>query len=109
MWLTRQTQTVRQAALERGEVSGAGAQTRVQGKRDYHNPEMLFPYGFSSAAAEGKRAILLDGVCAGIAASPDGELQPGEVRLYSGGGAEILLKNTGEVRINGQSFAPPAR
>ena len=61
---------------------------------------------YSSAAADGKQAVMLDGVCAGIAASLDGELSQGEVRLYSAGGAEILLKNTGEVVINGQSFPP---
>ena len=34
------------------------------------------------------------------------DLAQGEVRLYSAGGAEILLKNTGEVVINGQTFDP---
>ena len=74
----------------------------------YKSPDsclpLLFPYGYSSAAEEGDRAVMLDGVCAGIAAAPDGQLSQGEVRLYSAGGAEILLKNTGEVVINGQSF-----
>ena len=41
-----------------------------------------------------------------MAAAPDGDLSQGEVRIYSAGGAEILLKNTGEVVINGQSFPP---
>ncbi|MCI9552842.1 MAG: hypothetical protein HFE94_04825, partial [Acutalibacter sp.] len=33
-------------------------------------------------------------------------LEEGEVRLYSAGGAEILLKNNGQVVVNGQVFAP---
>ena len=37
-------------------------------------------------------------------ARPDPELAAGEVRLYSAGGAEILLKNNGQVQINGHTF-----
>ena len=92
--------------FHQGQVSSTGQGLRVQGESEYNSPEMLFPYGYSSAAADGKQAVMLDGVCAGIAASLDGELSQGEVRLYSAGGAEILLKNTGEVVINGQSFPP---
>ena len=99
MWLTRQGSRSSGARLRRGQVSGTGEQLRIQGESEYHSPELLFPYGYSAAAAEG-------GVCAGMAAAPDGDLSQGEVRIYSAGGAEILLKNTGEVVINGQSFPP---
>ena len=47
---------------------------------------------------------MLDGYCAGLSSAPDQKLAPGEVRLYSAGGAEILLKRDGSVVINGQSF-----
>ncbi len=106
MWLTRQGSRSSGARLRRGQVSGTGEQLRIQGESEYHSPELLFPYGYSAAAAEGGRALMLDGVCAGMAAAPDGDLSQGEVRIYSAGGAEILLKNTGEVVINGQSFPP---
>lgn len=76
----------------------------VMGEREYRSPEVLFPYGFSSAAAGGEKAVMLDGFCAGVSALPDSSLEEGEVRLYSGGGAEILLKSSGEVVINGHSF-----
>lgn len=104
MWLTRQGNQSTGTKLRRGQVSGVGENMRVQGESEYHYPELLFPYGYSSAAEDGDRAVMLDGVCAGIAAAPDVDLSQGEVRLYSSGGAEILLKNTGEVVINGQSF-----
>lgn len=104
MWLTKQGARSAGTKLHRGQVSGAGEDLRVQGESEYHYPELLFPYGYSSAAEDGNRAVMLDGVCAGIAASPDGQLSQGEVRLYSSGGAEILLKNSGEVVINGQRF-----
>ena len=106
MWLTKWSGYESGAKIRRGQVSSTGQGLRVQGESEYNSPEMLFPYGYSSAAADGKQAVMLDGVCAGIAASRDGELSQGEVRLYSAGGAEILLKNTGEVVINGQSFPP---
>ena len=35
---------------------------------------------------------------------PEGELEEGEMRLYSEGGAEIKLLNNGTVEINGQIF-----
>ena len=106
MWLTHRGQAAQGARLRRGVVSGAGGQLLISGEQDYRAPELLFPYGFSSAAREGERAVMLDGVCAGVSAAPDTALQQGEVRLYSAGGAQILLKNNGEVVINGQTFPP---
>lgn len=109
MWLTKQGRQSVGTKLHRGQVSGEGKGMKVQGDSEYRSPELLFPYGYVSAAQNGQRAVMLDGVCAGIAAVPDNQLSQGEVRLYSAGGAEILLKNTGEVVINGQSFpAKPA-
>lgn len=105
MWLS-QREASSGARLRRGQVTRAGSETAVQGERSFPAPEMLFPYGYAAVAAEGGRALLLDGVWAGMAAAPDGSLSPGEVRISSAGGAEILLKNTGEVVINGQSFSP---
>jgi phage gp45-like len=104
MWLTKLGIRSGGTKMSRGEVSGKGEELRVQGESEYHYPEMLFPYGYASAAEDGNRVVMLDGVCAGLAAVPDGQLAQGEVRLYSAGGAEILLKNNGEVVINGQNF-----
>ena len=47
---------------------------------------------------------MVDGLCAGVLSGSDSRLQAGEVQLYSAGGAEILLKNNGDVVINGQVF-----
>ena len=43
-------------------------------------------------------------VCAG-AVVEETALEPGELLLFSQGGARIYLKNSGEVVINGQVFA----
>ena len=54
---------------------------------------------------QGEKVVMLpeSGVCLG-AVNDAGGLQPGEVRLFSSGGAEILLRADGAVVINGQVF-----
>ena len=106
MWLTRRLFEENGAKVRSGETAGGSGGFSVQGECEYRSPELLFPYGFSSAVSSGKQAVMLDGYCAGIPASQDASLKEGEVRLYSDGGAEILLRRSGEVVINGQVFAP---
>lgn len=103
MWLSRQlTEREPGVRLISGQVSYRAA---VRDENETHQAETLFPYGFSSVAAQGGKAVLVDGYCAGVSALPDSGLAQGEVRLFSQGGAEILLKNDGSVVINGQSIA----
>ena len=103
MWLTKRLRKSAGMRLWSGAVSG-GEQLQVQGESQYRSPETLFPYGFSSLASGGQRAVMLNGLCAGVSTLPDTDLAEGEVRLFSGGGAEIILKQNGEVVINGQVF-----
>ena len=105
MWITRRLHKKTGARLWGGQVS-TGEQMQVLGESEYRAPETVYPYGFNSLPGSGSRAVMLDGLCAGVSAMPDSDLKEGEVRLFSGGGAEILLRNTGEVVINGQVFAP---
>ncbi len=106
MWLTQQLGNREGTTLSSGQVAESENFT-VNGEQEYQSPEMLAPYGFSSLAETGEKAVMLNGFCVGVAALPDRALEAGEVRLYSAGGAEILLKNTGEVVINGQTFSAP--
>ncbi len=103
MWLTKQLNRAKTAALMDGEVMG-GEKLEVRGESEYRSPEGLFPYGFSSLAAGGQRAVMLNGRYAGVSGVPNAALKEGEVLLYSMGGAEIWLKNNGEIVINGQVF-----
>ncbi len=105
MWLTEKLAGEAQIKLTSGQVEN-GRGFAVQANSKYSAPEQLFPYGFSSAAEEGRQAVMLNGYCAGLASAPIGDLEEGEVRLYSSGGAEILLRNDGRVVINGQVFGP---
>ena len=89
-----------------GGAGRAGKRLRGAGGEPVPIPPQLLPYGFSSSAAQGLQAVLLDGYCAGLPNAPDTALEPGEVRLYWAGGAEILLGRDGAVTINGQVFPP---
>ncbi len=84
----------------------AGGDFAIQADSRYDRPQQILPYGLSSRAEEGRQAVMLGGYCAGLASGQETELQEGEVRLYSAGGAEILLLNSGRVVINGQVFEP---
>ena len=43
-------------------------------------------------------------MCVGTAMQASGLLEAGELRLFSRGGAEIILRNDGTVSINGRVF-----
>lgn len=107
MWLTRQLSQGEGLRMRNGLVN-SGEGFSIQGEKEYRSPEQVAPYGISSRAAGGRQAVMLGGYCTGVVAGEDGSIHEGEVRLYSAGGAEILLKNNGDVVINGQVFAAPA-
>lgn len=70
---------------------------------------LLSPYGVFSIPPIGSETFYLDsqseGTCLGITV-PDEMPEPGEILLKSAGGAFILLKNNGEVIINGLVISP---
>lgn len=106
MWMTERLLPAEQAAGFDGaiEADGNGALFLNDG-RPVPLSGVLAPYGYISLPAVGSTGRALpDGekgyLLAGVTASADG-LQAGEVRISSAGGAYILLKNTGEVVING--------
>lgn len=107
MWLTKQLGQSGGLRLRSGLVQG-GAGFSVQGEKEFRSPRQVGPYGLSSRADAGYEALMLGGYCAGVVDSAGGGLGAGEVKLYSSGGAEILLKNNGDVVINGQTFQKAA-
>jgi hypothetical protein len=100
-----------EARLAVGEVTGgAGADVAAQGESEYRGLRLVSPWGIAFLPPAGARAVMVtagtgESVCAGTLV-PDMGIEPGELMLFSAGGARICLKNTGEVVINGQSFAP---
>lgn len=105
MWLTEKLAGQDPLRLTSGQVE-TGAGFAVQADSRYSAPEQLFPYGFASSPEQGRQAVMLGGYCAGLTNAPAADLEEGEVRLYSSGGAEILLCCDGRVEINGQVFGP---
>lgn len=84
--------------------SGGGCMSATGGG-EFHDVPLFAPYGVCGVPCEGASALVLplDGAyaCAGVLCEPPTSLQAGEVRLCSAGGAYILLKNSGDVVING--------
>ena len=106
MWLTKKLkETGETAAPQCGTVTQGGVNPRVVAGQEYLEARGVFPYGMYATVPAGARAVVWDGLCLGVM-DPAGEpLAEGEVCLFSRGGACIVLKNTGEVIINGQVFA----
>lgn len=110
MWLTEKMAEAKAVGeVFSGEVTGGqNAQVAVQGENEYRELALAAPWGIAYLPPAGARAVILGGgqqsVCAGTIVE-SGELEPGELLLYSAGGARICLKNSGEVIINGQTFA----
>ncbi len=69
---------------------------------------LFLPYGIECVPPRGEQAVVVPSGrtrCAvGIRSKNSLRLEPGEIALYSKGGASIILKNDGRVLINGQEF-----
>ena len=107
MWLARQMIEAqrRQPAAEASYLAeGDGA----EGANRYLGVELAAPWGIEYAAPDYARATLVATqecmVCVGTAMQASGLLEAGELRLFSRGGAEIILRNDGTVSINGRVF-----
>ncbi len=90
-----------------GKVTSAGSsKVIVQGDGEYRGLRLAAPWGIEAIPPEGAKVLVLteSAMCLGAVLEESG-LQPGELRLFSAGGAEICLKNNGDVVINGQIFA----
>lgn len=78
------------------------------GSGEYRDFALAAPWGIAYMPPDAARAVLVNStegmVCAG-AVVEETALEPGELLLFSQGGARIYLKNSGEVVINGQVFA----
>ncbi|MBQ9680453.1 MAG: phage baseplate assembly protein [Ruminococcus sp.] len=90
-----------------GEIrSASGGSVAVSSTRDYGAVPVIAPAGIAYVPLSGASTVVMDSaggaVCLGVVAPSKEGLQPGELMLYSAGGASIVLKNSGKVLINGQ-------
>ena len=85
MWLTKKETAEKAESVKTGVVTTGGGEISVCTELERRAPTVTVPYGMAVSV-------------------PQGTLLPGEVRLFSAGGAEIVLKLDGTVVINGQVF-----
>lgn len=90
-----------------GEIrSAANGNVGVCSTRDYGSLPLIAPAGIAYVPVIGASTMVMNAaggaVCMGVIASPPNNLEPGELMLYSAGGAKIVLKNNGKVLINGK-------
>lgn len=88
-------------------VSCAGGSTAVMSSGEHKGLKTAAPYGIISVPPVGENAVILplddSEVCIGVVADSN-DLEPGELKLCSKGGASIVLKNDGSVLINGVKY-----
>lgn len=91
-----------------GEVASAtDEKVSVNATMDYRALPMAAPFGIAYVPKMGSNSLVLPteagDVCIGVITRAKEELAPGELMLYSDGGASIVLKNDGRVLINGRA------
>ncbi len=90
-----------------GEIRAANhGNVAVSATRDYGAVPLIAPAGIAYVPTAGSPTMVVEGaggaVCLGVIAPAQAQLEPGELMLYSAGGASIVLKNNGKVLINGR-------
>ncbi len=107
MWISQQIIAAqkRQPAAELTEVTGTAV---MQGANEYRGVPLCAPWGIAYMPPNTAQAVVVGtnagNTCVGTIVESKG-LAPGELMLFSAGGACVYLKNSGEVVINGQIFA----
>jgi hypothetical protein len=110
MWISQkiiESQAAKPSA-KLAEMTGGSA---AQGASEYRGLPFAGPWGIAYQPPNAAQAVIVStsagDACIGTLAADRG-LKPGELLLYSSGGAEIYLKNNGEIVINGQVFQKEA-
>lgn len=79
----------------------------IQTEIENRNPQVVSPYGVVSVPNVGSKVVMTkveDDFLLSGTLQDNTSLEPGELMLYSAGGASIVLKNNGKVLINGIEF-----
>ena len=91
-----------------GKVTEADSTTlNIQTDIENRTPQVVSPYGVVSVPNVGSKVVMTkveDDFLLSGTLQDNTSLEPGELMLYSAGGASIVLKNNGKVLINGIEF-----
>ncbi len=112
MWLSKsiEEQTRRSRGAEDARVtSSRGSVIDANGTKPHGEIKCVAPFGIASVMPDGVQTIVLPigggSVSLGMVAESVQGLSPGEVMLYSAGGARLVLKNDGSIVANGRVIA----
>ena len=111
MWVSKEINSFGKKSLcsSVGEINQVnGSDVCVEDDSEYRDIPIVCPYGIVSVPVIGSEAIfapLSSGFFyLGCKIKNREDLKPGEVGIYSHGGASIVLKNDGRVLINGNEI-----
>lgn len=111
MWISKQISgACKQArSAKTGEVTSTQEGTvTVQSEQEHREISTAAPFGIVSIPPIGTKAVVTPTeqgfVYTGAINQQADGLEPGELMLYSSGGAKIVLKNDGKVLINGREL-----
>lgn len=114
MWLSKkltQHEMQNAASAQSGTVTVEGAEAAVYTSGEDRNVKVASPRGFFWKPRNGENVLVIkggvfgeDAYIVGAVQQDGGALAAGEVRIASAGGAEIVLRNSGRVDINGSVF-----
>ena len=106
MWLGKKIAS-RQKEAERPVAGTQNGGLLLQSSSEYREVAAAGPYGVKSLPPAGENAVgVVSGektFCLGVEIDPKG-LQPGELVLFSSGGAKITLTRDGKIQLEGQVF-----
>ncbi len=94
--------------IEQGSIKGSlNGLVEVNASSSFPKIPVAVPFGIASVPPEGESSVVASvgngDVCLGVLAK-DKELKPGEIMLFSQGGATLKLSNDGHVYINGVMY-----
>lgn len=106
MWITRQfVQNERQSVATTAQVTLAKPESVcTTGSSAQSVATVYVPFGIESLPPVGAQVLLIESedgtACIGTACDTR-RIEQGELRLFSKGGASIVLKNNGDIKLNG--------
>lgn len=105
MWMSKRiVATSEKEVAEKGKVTLSDNQLEVGATVTRRNIDSYAPYGYKSVPPVDEDVIMLesnDGAVVLGALSKDEDIESGEVKISSLGGAYIILKNNGDIVLNG--------
>lgn len=113
MWLSKRYLKRTDSLAEEGTITvSSDGCSEAAGTLRSRSAESYSPYGYSYCAPVGEQVLIVNSSSGAVSAGTkmkSSQLLQGEVSLFSLGGASIMLKNNGDVVINGVVISKDGR